>query len=361
MNASAGHAARASASEPLTDREHVLAHTSGLWEPLRGERVLITGGTGFVGRWLLQSVLWASDALDLGAEVFVLTRRPEAFGASAPYLADHPAVRIIAGDIRDFPFPQERCAFSIHAASEAVGPSASDAWTAVDTIVSGTRRVLEFMRQSGGKLLFVSSGAVYGTQAAAMTHIAEDYGGAPALGAVRSAYGEAKRVGETMSVLEAQQAGFAVTIARGFAFVGPHLPLDAGFAIGDFMRDALRGEPVRVTGDGAARRSYLYAADLAIWLWTILFRGASGRAYNVGSQHDFAIADVARVVASAVTPALPVIVEGAARVSEPPQRYVPDTRRAELELGLAERINLKDAVARTLAWHRDRAAVGHRA
>ena len=137
-----------------------------------------------------------------------------------------------------------------------------------------------------------------------------------------------------------------------FRIRGSHLPLDAHFAIGNFIRDALDGGPIRVSGDGTPRRSYLYAADLAIWLWTILFRGGAGRSYNVGSMQDISIGEVAEAVSGAFSPALPVDVAQSRSHQKLAERYVPDNRRARDELGLELTVALSHAIQRTIRWHR---------
>jgi dTDP-glucose 4,6-dehydratase len=118
------------------DRNHVLAHTRGLWEELRGRRIFITGGTGFFGCWLLESFTHANDRLGLGAEAVVLTRAPAAFTRKAPHLAKNSAVRLHEGDVRDFAFPSGPFDFVLHAATESCGRLIyDDPLAMLDTIV----------------------------------------------------------------------------------------------------------------------------------------------------------------------------------------------------------------------------------
>ena len=340
---------------PLADDlNHVLAHTQGLWDELRGQRIFVTGGTGFFGCWLLESFAWANDQLKLGASAVVLTRDPAAFRAKAPHLASHPAISFHTGDIRSFDPPPGSFSHVIHAATEASAKLNDERPLLMfDTIVEGTRRVLEFARESGaGKFLLASSGAVYGRQPPELTHIPEDFSGGPDPTQPQWAYGEGKRAAEMLCALYARQYGVSPKIARCFAFVGPYLPLDIHFAIGNFIRDALKGGPIRVNGDGTPYRSYLYAADLAIWLWTILLKGHSCRAYNVGSDTPLAIADLARLVAAAVDPSVEVIVARQTNTRKSPERYVACTARAREELGLRQTIGLPEAISRTIVWHK---------
>jgi nucleoside-diphosphate-sugar epimerase len=347
------HGPSGARENPLAaDLDHILAHTSGLWDELRGQRLFITGGTGFFGCWLLESFTWANDRLGLGTSAVVLTRDPEAFRRKAPHLAFHPAVQLHQGDVRSFSFPEGTFSHVIHAATEASSRlNAEQPLVMFDTIVEGTRRVLECARAcSARKFLLTSSGAVYGKQPPELTNIPEDYAGGPDPADPASAYGEGKRAAELLCALYAREYGLQAKIARCFAFVGPYLPLDAHFAIGNFIKDGLQGGPTRVLGDGTPFRSYLYAADLAIWLWTILMDGASCRPYNVGSERQIDIAGVARTVADAFRPRPIVEVARQRLAGHWSEHYVPCTQRAQAELHVEEHIALPDAVARTAAW-----------
>jgi nucleoside-diphosphate-sugar epimerase len=334
------------------DLDHVLAETGGLWEDLRGARLFITGGTGFFGCWLLETLLWANDRLSLDASAVVLTRDRKAFERKVPHLASHTAVRLHQGDVRNFEFSDGPFSHVIHAATDSGKPLLDgDRLRMFDTIVSGTHRALEFARRSRARrFLLTSSGAVYGRQPADLTRVPEEYAGAPDPADAGQVYGEGKRAAEMLCALHADR-DLPPTIARGFAFVGPYLPLDAHFAVGNFIRDALRGGPIRVAGDGTPYRSYLYAADLAIWLWTILLRGQPMRPYNVGSERAISIADLARLVAETMSSGLKIEVARAPAPTVPAERYVPAVERATRELGLRPTVSLEDGIRRSIEWH----------
>jgi dTDP-glucose 4,6-dehydratase len=181
-----------------------------------------------------------------------------------------------------------------------------------------------------------------------MTHIPETYLGSPDPMDPNSAYGEGKRVGELLCAIAHKEHGLETTIARCFAFVGPHLPLDAHFAIGNFIRDAIKGEPITVQ-DGSPYRSYLYAADLAIWLWTILFKGEACHPYNVGSDQEITIADLAHTVANAMSGSVLAPISDRSTNSASPS-YVPSTLRIMSELEIELPINLVQAIIKILNY-----------
>jgi dTDP-glucose 4,6-dehydratase len=129
--------------------------------------------------------------------------------------------------------------------------------------------------------------------------------------------------------------------------------LDTNFAIGNFIRDAMGGNAIKIAGDGTPLRSYLYAADMAAWLWTILLKGESGHAYNVGSDQAISISRLAQQVADVVAPGIAVHVAQKADPAAPAARYLPDITKAREKLGLKVRLQLADSISRTVQWHRN--------
>ncbi len=335
------------------DLDQVLAHAGSLWETLRGQRIFITGGTGFIGCWILESLVWANRKLRLNAQATVLTRDMEAFNRKAPHLAQDPCIELIYGDVLRLPSVEGIFPFIIHAAADpGIGIPPQDPVVVLNTIVEGTRNIMDFAACCKAKaVLFVSSGAVYGRQPDGLSHIPEDYAGGPDVSKPESAYGEGKRCAELLAVAYGDKHGIQTKIARCFTFVGPYLPLDRQFAVGNFIRDALGSGPISVNDDGSACRSYLYASDLAVWLWAILIKGQTHLPYNVGSNHAVSIAELAHCVAR-ICGGRDVHIRKEPKPGAIPARYVPDISRASGSLGLKITVPLADAIGRTLQYYR---------
>ena len=340
------------------DLDRIAAATQGLWEELRGQSIFITGGTGFFGSWLVESFCHVNRILQLGARATLLTRNPDSFRVKSPHLASDPAITLLKGDVRNFAFPADSFAYVIHAATEASARQASEEpLEMLSTILAGTERALTFAQHCGAhKFLLTSSGAIYGRQPSEITHLPENYAGAPDPLDPASVYAEGKRASELMcaiyqKTLAARGHALECKIARCWAFCGPHLPLDTHFAIGNFIGDVLAGRAIAIGGDGTPRRSYLYATDLTIWLWTILFRAPSLTAINIGSDRDVSILELAEIVAATLAPGTQIKVAKQADPKAPVARYVPSVELAKTTLGLRESISLEEMIRRTAAWY----------
>ena len=298
----------------------------------RGRRVFVTGGTGFFGKSLLDAVRrmgWRDT------EFVLLSRDPERFAAGVPELAALPFVRLVAGDVRSFAFPQERFDLVIHGAAPALTALAPGEQRSI--IVEGSRRVLEFVRRCGAeRVLMISSGAVYGPQGE-VEKVAEDFPCRPV-----TEYGIAKLEAERMFL----DSDIPTAVARGFAFVGRYLNRDIHFAVGNFIRDVLAGGAVVVKGDGTALRSYLYADDLAEWLLALAARPEERLVCNVGSDRAVSIRELAYTVCRVLGRELPVRVLTPADPGRPIERYVPSVEFAG-SLGLRVGTDLETAIRRS--------------
>jgi nucleoside-diphosphate-sugar epimerase len=254
--------------------------------------------------------------------------------------------------VRDFEFPLGHFDMLIHAATDTSMAAHANPINMFDDIVLGSRRVLDFAVAAGiTRALLMSSGAVYGSQPAELGHIPDDAAIACKTHLASSAYGEGKRVMEMLGSLYQHQAGIESIVARCFAFVGPGLPLDGHFAIGNFIHDALYADAIRVNGDGSAIRSYLYGADLAVWLLHLLSNGQPGASYNVGSDLEISIRELATLVRNTLAPEKPIqILNKSSSQDQARNRYVPEIKRAKMELGLDGWTSLEDSLRHSVRF-----------
>jgi len=325
-----------------------------IWQALRGKQLFITGGTGFVGCWLLEALTSADARFDLRLALNVLTRRPETFLAEKPHLARHRSVHLVKGDMTELESLTGRFDMVIHGATD-VASASTDPISAYETIVDGTKQVLNLAsRANAQRFLYLSSGAVYGSQPPQLTAFAEDLTYAPGMADPAAAYGHAKRISEWLVHMHAKAHGLAPVIARLFALIGPYLALNAKFAASHFIRDTLAGRPIEVVGDRRVMRSYLYGADMAVWLLALLVKGEAFEAYNVGSEQPTTIGELATLISrwnnGQVRFARP---ESPSEDLSPPARYLPDTEKARSRLDLEQFTPLESAVSKTIAWFRE--------
>ena len=280
------------------------------WTPLRGaSRILLTGGTGFVGTWLLESFIKANQDLNLGSNITVLTRRLQNKWIDSVHYINGDVV----GDLSHL--AGEGFTHVIHAACTA--SPLVDPLVQFDTIVQGTRNVLKASRSA--RVLYISSGA--------------------AKHRLNTVHGAAKYAAETLCGIYAEK-GLHVSIARIYSLVGPGLPLDTHFALGNFIRDAITGGPIVVQGDGTPFRSYLYASDMAVKLWEVLLRAPAGVVVEIGSDDAINIMDLAAVVGQTLGAKYPILERG----YEEPEKYLPST-------GITPTVHLEEAILRTARFY----------
>lgn len=335
------------------DLTYIIIRLRPVLQKMKGKKIFITGGTGFFGKWLLETFAKANLELNLGIRVFILSRNVNNFFQKHPYFFINDSFSFIEGDILDFPYPEGKFDYIIHCATESDSELyKTHALLMFDTIVEGTRNILNFAVKSETKdILFISSGAVYGKQSSEISHISECSNSAPDINSVNSTYAEGKRTAEMLCALYSAQYNILVKIARCFAFVGPYLPLNKHFAIGNFIRDLIENKPIIIKGDGTTIRSYMYSVDLVIWLFTILISGKNCRPYNVGSENEISIKNLAMIISSLTEKSLDVKIMSERKGKSSVDRYVPSTERARKELSLIENFNIKESIIKTVNFH----------
>lgn len=325
-------------------------------DALRGATVLVTGATGLIGACLTDALACANRERGLGARVIALCR--DSARARARF-AGADGVTPAAADLTDFSGALPQADFVVHAASNA-HPSAfsADPVGTMRANLLGVMRLLEGLRAGGRRLLFVSTGEIYGENPAVTGGFREDDFGRIDPMNPRSCYPESKRAAETLCASYASQYGLDCVVARLCYVYGPTVSAANTRADAQFLRRALRGEDIVLKSDGAQLRSYCYVADTVRGLLAALISGARGEAYNVaahGEAHtirEFA-ETLARLAGVRVTFERPP--EAEKRGYSPVSRAVQDAGKLEA-LGWSARVPLEEGLSRTLRILREAGA-----
>lgn len=325
---------------------------------LNNSSLFITGGTGFFGRSLLRRISEISHHADIkDSAVTVLTRNPKLFLTNYPEFSDERWLAFCQGDILQNldGVSSEGKSYShvLHAAADSTLGPKMGSLERFDQIVTGTRNILDFaVKVKAKRFLLTSSGGAYGALPSNLESFPESYMGMANPLEPTNAYSVAKRLAEHLCSLYAEKYDLEVVVARCFAFVGPDLPMNVHFAIGNFIRDALSGNPIVINGDGSPMRSYLYQDDLADWLLSLIERGASGNSYNVGSDQPISILDLAKLVKLTLSAKVNIDVRGSGdTVNVIRNTYIPNVEKIMQDLGVRVTIPLAKAIELTAQKH----------
>jgi dTDP-glucose 4,6-dehydratase len=318
-------------------------------------KILITGGTGFMGAWIVEMVLRLNESKRAAAKVYVLGRDKERFERNLGHLVESPFLEFIRCDVRNIADIPKDIEYVIHAAG--TPDNRTHATNPIETMVSiaeGTHAVLQAADRVSNLKMFVnvSSSSVYGAQPLELPQIPESYSGLLANSQVAASYAEAKRYGEALSNAARSEARIPVVVVRPFSFVGAYQPLDAPWAVNNFIQDALNKRPIRILGDGQTVRSVMYGADMALWMLAIMSRAKSGQVYNVGSDEGTTIERLAEKVASKFSPAPEVLLNASLSGSIPNTIQVPDTDMAKRNLGLRVLTDIDISLERSILWYK---------
>jgi UDP-glucuronate decarboxylase len=339
------------------DVQSILNHVGSRCQALNGKRVLVTGGTGFIGSYLLETLAYLNDrVLAEPCAISVVTRNMGRVTERLPQLGRRRDVTFIESDIRQFRSASRAWDYVIHGAASAdARVFLEDPSEIMDIIAEGTKVVLNEATAGVESFLFISSGAVYGQQPHEHAWISEDYPGGPDLRHWRSCYGEAKRYAEMLCQVFGEKRKLPVTIARVFAVLGPYQELHSTSAAIDFIRQGLRGNTITIRDSGETERAYCYIADAVAGLFTLLLRPYPGEVFNIGSDMEsVSFTELAHRVSRCLGKDINVMIEGSPASGVLGSRYAPDVTRLYVKEGFRPTTGLDEALARTISWMKER-------
>ncbi|MCG9706189.1 NAD-dependent epimerase/dehydratase family protein, partial [Photobacterium damselae] len=255
-----------------------------IFNQLKNKKIFITGGTGFFGKWLLEAINYLNFNNDLNLDVTVLSRNPDKFKINYPYINN--GIKFIKGDVKTISYFNIDFDYIIHAATEV--SDSREYESLYQDVFLGTKNICKFSNQANCKrFIYISSGAAYGCLENQDDFFieSEKYNTE-----FLDEYAQVKLDSEKYLKLNMNAI---LTIARCFSFAGPYLPLYGSYAFGNFIKNKMKNERININSTGDSIRSYLYAADMVIWLFIILINGEDKEIYNVGSDNFLTIKELA--------------------------------------------------------------------
>ncbi len=334
-----------------------------------GGRLLVTGGGGFLGYYLIQAVLHWNDTRAAGARIKTVVYDNYVRGVPEwlEALRKHPDLELVRQDmIQPLPADMGHFDYIVHAAGIA-SPMyyRAQPLKCIDANINGLRNLLDYAvaeRVAGRPVkafLFYSSSEIYGDPAADSIPTPETYRGNVSCTGPRACYDESKRFGETLCVVFTQQHAIPTKIARPFNNYGPGLKISDKRVISDFAREVIAGRDIVMYSDGKPTRTFCYSADSITGYYKVLVRGHPGEPYNIGTEKpEISMNELAeRIIATAGE----LFGYGGKLVRKPnpeanylvdnPNRRCPNIDKSRSQLGYNPTISIDEGLRRAMIWY----------
>jgi UDP-glucuronate decarboxylase len=304
-------------------------------------RILVTGGAGFVGSHLVDSLL------DRGDEVLVVDNYFTGSRANLSHHLGNPNLEVLRHDVTMPLYVEVDGIFNLASPASPIHYQ-SDPVQTIKTNVVGSTNILGLAKRLGVRVLQASTSEIYGDP---LVHPqTESYWGNVNPIGPRACYDEGKRAAETLFFDYKRQHSVNITVARIFNTFGPRMALNDGRVVSNFIVQALRNEPITIQGDGTQTRSFCYVSDLVSGL-IALFDSTQSGPMNLGNPTEMTIGQLADLVISLTNSKSEVVF--LSPVEDDPQQRQPDITTARTALGWEPLTNLEDGLMKTIAnFHR---------
>lgn len=341
------------------DIERVVKRLGTSIDVLSGKKVLITGASGLIGSFLVETLAFLNNRNKLSSpcRVIGLQKNKITKNSRLGYLLDRPDIQFVSHNAAVPYSPPFKIDYIIHSA----GASApffflADPLGTIDVNVNGIRWILEYGRKEKAKsILYMSSGEIYGNPKSENIPTPETYNGNVSTLGPRSSYTSSKRLAETLCYIYFEKYGVPIKIARPFIVYGPGLGVSDRRVMADFIRNGLAGKPIEMLNEGLDTRSYCYISDATVAFFKILLSSKNGEVFNVASDlEEVRIRDVAKMVHKICKISKPIKIKkrDAKFIKEAPNRVMPDISKLKNVFGYKPEVGIGEGLRRTMEWNK---------
>jgi len=333
------------------DIREIISDGKGIFDELEGKTLLITGSSGMIGSYFLHTIFELNKIFKKKCKVSAYIHGQIADKNSIHYLKNNENICFVQQDLSDNIDIQGKVDYIIHAASHA-SPDKYRRYP-TETMKLNTLclfHIMDYAVKNKSKVLFISSGEIYGNPEADQIPTSEDYVGRSNHLSERSCYAESKRFGETICINYFRKFAVNVKIARPIHVFGPNFSPDDSRVWADFIKSGLNGKDIEILGDGESSRGFCYIADGILQMWYIFLKGIPGGIYNVGNPLETTIKEFAQSICDIFDNKIGFKILNRIQSNASPIRSCPDISKVSREFGLSNKYALKEGLRKTIAW-----------